>query len=64
MKVLELAARHAQRLAHGWIGTEHLLLGLIAEQTGIAAEVLGEHGVTVGVVEREADRLEATGPER
>jgi hypothetical protein len=41
-KVLELAARHAKRLGHDWIGTEHLLLGLI-DQPGIAADALAEH---------------------
>ncbi|MFN2556810.1 MAG: Clp protease N-terminal domain-containing protein [Nitriliruptorales bacterium] len=47
------AARHAVRLAqqearalgHGYLGTEHLLLGLLAEGTGVAARVLAELGV-------------------
>jgi hypothetical protein len=59
-KVLELAARNAKRLGHDRIGTEHLLLGLIAEQTGIAADVLEEHGVTMAI----AERFDTTGPEQ
>ena len=62
-KVLELTARNAQRLGHDWIGTEHLLMGLIGEQTGIAAEVLLEQGITMDVAEREAVRRGETGPE-
>ena len=39
-KVLELALREAQQLGHGYIGTGHLLLGLIREGSGVAAQVL------------------------
>ena len=39
-KVLELALREAQQLDHGYIGTGHLLLGLIREGSGVAAQVL------------------------
>jgi len=56
-EALELAARSARRLRHDGIGTEHLLLGLIAEENGIAAAVLGEHGITMALVERESGRL-------
>jgi hypothetical protein len=62
--VLELAAHDAQRLGHRWIGTEHLLMGLVGEQAGIASEVLLELGITMDVAEREALRLGETGPER
>jgi ATP-dependent Clp protease ATP-binding subunit ClpC len=39
-KVLELALREAQRLGHNHIGTEHILLGLLREGEGVAAQVL------------------------
>jgi ATP-dependent Clp protease ATP-binding subunit ClpC len=39
-KVLELALRQALRLQHNYIGTEHVLLGLLAEGEGVAAQIL------------------------
>ena len=42
-KVLELALREALQLGHNYIGTEHILLGLIREGEGVAAQVLGQH---------------------
>ena len=39
-KVLELSLREAQQLGHNYIGTEHILLGLIREGSGVAAQVL------------------------
>src|SRR5690242_17753018 len=44
-RVLVLAQQEAQALNHNYIGTEHQLLGLIAERDGIAAQVLVEAGV-------------------
>ena len=44
-KVLELALREALRLKHNYIGTEHILLGLIREGRGLAALVLTEAGI-------------------
>ena len=44
-KVLELSLREALRLRHSYIGTEHLLLGLIREGEGLAALVLTEPGI-------------------
>lgn len=46
-KVLELAMEAALELHDNYVGTEHLLLGLIAEKKGIAAQVLMEQGVTL-----------------
>ena len=43
--VLTLAQEEAQRLHHGYIGTEHLLLGLIGEKKGMASRVLKDLGV-------------------
>ncbi|HDQ26413.1 MAG TPA: ATP-dependent Clp protease ATP-binding subunit [bacterium] len=45
-KVFELAAEEAQSLGHNYIGTEHLLLGLIKEAEGVAARILAEAGIT------------------
>src|SRR5271165_6498879 len=42
-KTLELALREALQLHHNYIGTEHILLGLIQEGKGIAAQVLKQH---------------------
>ena len=44
-KVLELAVREAISLKHGWIGTEHLLLGLMRLDRGPAADALAELGL-------------------
>src|SRR5438132_2388861 len=46
-KVLELAMSEARELEHRYVGTEHLLLGLLREEKGIAAQVLTEAGVTL-----------------
>jgi ATP-dependent Clp protease ATP-binding subunit ClpA len=46
-KVMELAVDEARRLNHHYIGTEHLLLGLIREEEGIAARVLEQLGVNL-----------------
>lgn len=45
-KVIQLAADEAHRLEHGYIGTEHILLGLVREGGGIAAGVLKSLGVS------------------
>ena len=46
-KVIELAVDEARRLNHHYIGTEHLLLGLVREGEGIAAGVLESLGVNL-----------------
>jgi ATP-dependent Clp protease ATP-binding subunit ClpA len=52
-KVLELAAKEARSLGHGWLGPEHLLLGLLAVEQGVATQLLVDAGVEPGRV-REA----------
>jgi hypothetical protein len=47
-KVLELSLREALQLGHNYIGSEHILLGLIREREGVAAEVLMKLGVDFG----------------
>ena len=49
-KVIELAVDEARRLSHNYIGTEHLLLGLVREGEGIAAGVLESLGVNLDKV--------------
>lgn len=44
-RVLALATKEAETLGHDYVGTEHLLLGLLADAEGIAAQVLAELGV-------------------
>ncbi len=60
-KVLELALEEASNLGHNYIGTEHLLLGLIREQEGIAAQVLTNLSVRLEDVREEV--LELLGAE-
>ena len=52
-KVIELAVDEARRLGHHYIGTEHLLLGLVREGEGIAAGVLESLGVNLDKVRRQ-----------
>src|SRR5438477_12629580 len=49
-KVLTLAQEEAQRFNHNYIGTEHLLLGLVREGDGVAAKVLANLGVELSKV--------------
>jgi ATP-dependent Clp protease ATP-binding subunit ClpC len=49
-RVLTLAQEEAQRFNHNYIGTEHILLGLVREGEGVAAKVLGNLGVDLGKV--------------
>ena len=49
-KVLQLAQEEAQRFNHNYIGTEHLLLGLVREGEGVAAKVLANLGVDLNKV--------------
>jgi ATP-dependent Clp protease ATP-binding subunit ClpC len=49
-RVLTMAQEEAQHLNHNYIGTEHILLGLIREEEGVAARVLISLGVTLGKV--------------
>ncbi len=56
-KVLELAMSEARELNHLYVGTEHLLLGLLREEKGVAAQVLTEAGVTLERARAEALRI-------
>ena len=56
-KVLELALREALQLGHNYIGTEHILLGLVRESEGVAARVLNNLDVDPDKVRREVVRM-------
>ena len=58
-KVLEFAMAEARELNHSYVGTEHLLLGLLREEKGIAAQVLNSLGVTLE--ETRAETLKVLG---
>jgi len=56
-KVLELSLREALQLGHNYIGTEHILLGLIREGEGVAAQVLVKLGADLNRVRRQVIQL-------
>ncbi|MBV8887589.1 MAG: ATP-dependent Clp protease ATP-binding subunit [Chroococcidiopsidaceae cyanobacterium CP_BM_RX_35] len=57
IKVVMLAQEEARNLGHNLVGTEQILLGLIAEGTGVAAKVLTEQGVTLQDARREVEKI-------
>jgi len=59
-KVLELSMAEAHGLRHSYVGTEHLLLGLLAEAKGIAAQVLGFFRITLEAARAETLRILGT----
>lgn len=56
-KVLELAVEEARRMGHHYIGTEHLLLGLVRQTEGIAIDVLKRLGVSPEEIRRQTRRV-------
>ena len=56
-KVFELSVGEALQLGHAYIGMEHILLGLIREGEGVAAQVLQQMGIDLGRARREVIRL-------
>jgi ATP-dependent Clp protease ATP-binding subunit ClpC len=56
-KVIELSFEEARRTGHNYVGSEHLLLGLLSEGEGIAAHILVELGATLDKVRAEIERL-------
>ena len=56
-KVLELSLRESRHLGHNYIGTEHILLGLIREGEGVGPQVLTKHGVSMERVREEVVSL-------
>ena len=60
-RVLSLAHQEAERMRHNYIGTEHLLLGLIREEGGVAGRVLRELGLETDRVQEIIERLAGPG---
>jgi hypothetical protein len=56
-KVLDLSLREALRLGHNYIGTEHILLGLVGENEGVAARVLLDFELDAGTIRSEILRM-------
>jgi ATP-dependent Clp protease ATP-binding subunit ClpC len=63
-RVIELAIDEARYIGHNYIGTEHLLLGLLREGEGIAARVLDSLGVTLEKVRSEIQKVQEQGVSR
>ena len=57
IKAIMLAQEEARSLGHNLVGTEQILLGLIAEGTGVAAKVLTEQGVTLQAARLEVEKI-------
>ncbi|MDR1269242.1 MAG: ATP-dependent Clp protease ATP-binding subunit [Planctomycetaceae bacterium] len=62
-KVMQLANQEAQRFNHEYIGTEHLLLGLIKEGSGVAANVLKNLDIDLRKIRHEVEKLVRSGPD-
>ena len=62
-KVMALANQEAQRLNHEYIGTEHILLGLVKEGSGVGANVLKNLDIDLRKVRLEVEELVKSGPE-
>src|SRR6476661_8093332 len=62
-KVMQLANQESQRFNHEYIGTEHVLLGLIKEGSGVAANVLKNLDVDLRKIRLEVEKLVQSGPE-
>jgi ATP-dependent Clp protease ATP-binding subunit ClpC len=62
-KVMQLANQEAQRFNHEYIGTEHVLLGLVKEGSGVAANVLKNLDIDLRKVRLEVEQLVHAGPD-
>jgi ATP-dependent Clp protease ATP-binding subunit ClpC len=61
-KVMNLARQEAQRFNHEYLGTEHILLGLVQEGSGVAANVLRNMNIDLAKIRTEVEKLVKTGP--
>jgi len=61
-KVMNLARQEAQRFNHEYLGTEHVLLGLVQEGSGVAANVLKNMGIDLNKIRMEVEKIVKTGP--
>lgn len=60
-RVYQLANQEAQRFNHDFIGTEHILLGLLKEGSGVASNVLKNLGMELGTIRREVEKIVQAG---
>jgi ATP-dependent Clp protease ATP-binding subunit ClpC len=63
-QVLALARKEADRFNHNYLGTEHLLLGLIKLGQGVAVNVLQGMGIDLETVRMEVEKQTGTGPDQ
>src|SRR5262249_52653002 len=61
-KVMQLANQESQRFNHEYIGTEHILLGLVKEGSGVAANVLKNLDIDLRKIRLEVEKIVQTGP--
>src|ERR1043165_5723068 len=61
-KVMNLARQEAQRFNHEYLGTEHILLGLVQEGSGVAANVLKNMSIELPKIRGEVEKIVKTGP--
>ena len=61
-KVMNLARQEAQRFNHEYLGTEHILLGLVQEGSGVAANVLKNMAIDLSKIRNEVEKIVKTGP--
>jgi ATP-dependent Clp protease ATP-binding subunit ClpC len=63
-RILELARKEAVRFNHNFVGTEHVLLGLLELGSGVAVNVLQNQGLHTDVVRKEIEKQIGAGPEQ
>jgi ATP-dependent Clp protease ATP-binding subunit ClpA len=61
-KAMALANPEAWRLGHPYIGTEHILLGLVKERTGLGIQTIKSFGVELSVIQLEVEKIAKIGP--
>jgi len=57
-RILELAVEESRNLGHSYVGTEHLLLGILREKDGIGAQILGDLGITLEKTREEIVKIQ------
>jgi ATP-dependent Clp protease ATP-binding subunit ClpC len=62
-QILALARKEADRLNHNYVGTEHLLLGLIELERGVAVDSLRKMGLDLATIRMEVEKMVGSGPE-
>src|SRR5690348_11052787 len=64
LQVLTLARKEAERLNHNFVGTEHVLVGLVGLGQGVAVNVLKNFGINLETVRNEVEKRVGVGPEQ